>query len=254
MELSLNELREFLDEKVVEFNTKEFIKDDPVQIPHIYFLKEDIEIAGFLAATIAWGNRTMIIRNAKRMMELLGNSPYDFVMSHNNNQLKRFENFVHRTFNSTDMVFFIESLKNIYANKGGIESIFKQYQTKDSLQEAIAQFHIEFFSIPHEKRTRKHVANTKKGSVAKRINLFLRWMIRKDKIVDFGLWDISPSKLSCPLDVHSGNIARKLGLITPKNNTIKALNELDKNLRLLDSKDPVKYDYALFGLGVYDKF
>lgn len=254
MKLPIDEMREFLDEKFFEYNTKAFIKDDPVQIPHIYSLKEDIEIAGFLTATIAWGKRGMIIKNANRMMELLGNSPYDFVMNHNSKQLDRFENFVHRTFNSTDMVFFIKSLQNIYKNRGGLESIFKENQTDDSLQNAIHALHNTFFEIPHLPRTRKHVANPKKGSVAKRINLFLRWMIRADKIVDFGLWDISPSKLSCPLDVHSGNIARKLGLITIKANSKKALKELDENLRLLDPNDPVKYDYALFGLGVYDDF
>ena len=255
MKLPVDEMRGFLDEKFKEYNTKSFIKDDPVQVPHLYSLKEDIEIAGFLAATIAWGKRSMIIKNAHKMMDLLGNSPYDFVMTHTSSQLDRFEGFVHRTFNSTDFVFFIESLKNIYQNHGGLEEIFKKYQTEDSLQNAISEFHKIFFEIPHLPRTTKHVANPKKGSVAKRINMFLRWMIRKDNIgVDFGLWKISPSKLSCPLDVHTGNIARELGLINAKQNSKKALNELDTNLRILDSEDPVKYDYALFGLGVYGDF
>lgn len=254
MKLPLNEMKEFLEEKFLEFNTKAFIEDDPVQIPHLYEIKEDIEISAFLTATIAWGNRTMIIKNSNKMMELLGNSPYDFVMTHKKSQLTRFESFVHRTFNSVDMVYFIKALRNIYENHGGLEAIFKKYQTENSLQDAISKFHSIFFEIPHLTRTEKHVASPQKGSVAKRINLFLRWMIRNDKIVDFGLWDIAPSKLSCPLDVHSGNIARKLGLITVKPNSLKALKELDTNLRLLDPLDPVKYDYALFGLGVYDKF
>ena len=255
MNLPLPELRDFLNEKAIEFNTKDFITDDPVQIPHQFELKEDIEIAGFLAATIAWGNRTMIIRNSKKMMELMGESPYDFVMEHKEHQLKRLEGFVHRTFNATDFKYFIRSLRNIYSNHDGLEGIFTKHQTEDSLQPAIAELHKIFFELEHEQRTEKHVANTQKGSVAKRINLFLRWMVRKDKIVDFGLWEgIDQSKLSCPLDVHSGNIARKLELITEKANNLKALKELDANLRLLDKNDPVKFDYALFGLGVYEKF
>lgn len=253
--MDFNELRAFLDEKVILYNNPKFIESDPIQIPHEFSLKEDIEIAGFLAATIAWGKRAMIIKNSKRMMELLGNSPYDFVMNHSKSQLSRFEGFVHRTFNAEDFVYFLKSLKNIYENHGGLEEIFTKHQTKDSLQEAISELHTVFFEISHPKRTTKHVANPKKGSVAKRINMFLRWMIRNDGIVDFGIWKyISPSKLSCPLDVHTGNIARELGLINVKQNSIKALKELDSNLRLLDSNDPVKYDYALFGLGVYDHF
>ena len=251
MKLPIDEMRDFLDEKVIQYNTKDFITDDPVQIPHQYSEKEDIEVAGFLVATIAWGNRKMIIKNGYRM---LGNSPYDFVMEHNDKQLQRLEGFVHRTFNAADFTFFIKSLRNIYTHHGGLEGLFKTHQEQDSLLGAISQLHQTFFSIEHPKRTTKHVANPKKGSVAKRINLFLKWMIRLDKIVDFGLWDIAPSKLSCPLDVHSGNIARALGLVTVKQNSLKALNELDNNLRLLDPVDPVKYDYALFGLGVYDDF
>ncbi len=250
------ELKEFLDEKVNQYNTLEFIDSDPVQIPHLYNLKEDIEISGFLAATIAWGNRKMIIKNSHKMMDLMGNSPFDFIMNHKDEHLGKLEGFVHRTFNSTDFVHFIKSLKNIYTNHKGLETIFKTYETENSLQPAIHELKKIFFEIPHQSRTTKHLADPVKGSAAKRINMWLRWMIRKDsKGVDFGIWnDISPAILSCPLDVHSGNVARKLGLLNRKQNDAKALFELDTNLRQLDAQDPTKYDFALFGLGVFEKF
>ncbi len=251
-----SELQSFLDEKVIQYNTPDFIESDPVQIPHLFSQKEDIEIAGFLASSIAWGNRKMIIKNGHKMMELLGNSPYDFVMSHNDYQLEKLEGFVHRTFNSDDFKHFIKALKHIYINKGGLENIFIQNQTETSLQPAIHALHEIFFEIPHLTRTRKHVADPNKGSVSKRINMCLRWFVRNDNAgVDLGIWKgISPSKLSCPLDVHSGNVARKLGLLTRKQNNGKALTELDSKLRELDPNDPVKYDFALFGLGVFEGF
>jgi len=255
-ELALDELQSFLDEKVELYNHPDFIESDPIQIPHLYSQKEDIEIAGFLSATIAWGNRKMIIKNAQRMMELMGNSPYDFVMSHTDDQLERMESFVHRTFNGTDMVFFIKSLQNIYHNHNGLEAVFAQHQQSDSMQASISEFKRIFFEIEHQNRTQKHVSDPANGSAAKRINMFLRWMARNDnKGVDLGIWkSISPAALSCPLDVHSGNVARKLGLLTRKQNDSKALAELDKNLRLMDPNDPVKYDFALFGLGVFEGF
>lgn len=251
-----NELKDFLDSKVLQYNTIDFIEPDPISVPHRYSLKEDIEIAGFLASTIAWGNRKMITKNGHRMMDLLGNSPYDFVMSHNDYQLERLDGFVHRTFNSDDFVYFIKALKHIYSNHGGLETIFNNHQTEDSLQPAIHEFHKIFFEIPHQPRTRKHVADPSKGSVAKRINMCLRWLVRNDNSgVDLGIWkNISSSILSCPLDVHSGNVARKLGLLERKQNDAKALLELDTNLRFLDPKDPVKYDFALFGLGIFEGF
>ena len=251
-----SELQTFLDEKVIQYNTLDFIESDPVQIPHLFSQKEDIEIAGFLASSIAWGNRKMIIKNSHKMMDLIGNSPYDFVMSHNDYQLEKLEGFVHRTFNSDDFKHFIKALKHIYINKGGLENIFIQNQTETSLQPAIHALHEIFFEIPHLTRTRKHVADPNKGSVSKRINMCLRWFVRNDNAgVDLGIWKgISPSKLSCPLDVHSGNVARKLGLLTRKQNDGKALTELDSKLRELDPNDPVKYDLALFGLGVFEKF
>ena len=251
-----SELKTFLDKKVIQYNTLDFIESDPVQIPHLFSQKEDIEIAGFLASSIAWGNRKMIIKNSHKMMDLIGNSPYDFVMSHNDYQLEKLEGFVHRTFNSDDFKHFIKALKHIYINKGGLENIFIQNQTETSLQPAIHALHEIFFEIPHLTRTRKHVADPNKGSVSKRINMCLRWFVRNDNAgVDLGIWKgISPSKLSCPLDVHSGNVARKLGLLTRKQNDGKALTELDSKLRELDPNDPVKYDFALFGLGVFEGF
>ena len=255
MNLSKAELRDFLDAKVDEFNTVNFIEPDPISVPHRYSLKEDIEISSFLASSIAWGNRKMITKNGHRMMDLLGNAPFDFVMSHSEAQLKRLEGFVHRTFNGIDFTYFIQVLRHIYTHHGGLEAVFIKHQTEDSLQPAIHALHELFFEIPHPARTKKHVADPNKGSVAKRINMNLRWLCRKDKKgVDFGIWDISPSKLSCPLDVHSGNVARKLGLITTPKNDKKALNELDLNLRSLDPLDPVKYDFALFGLGIFENF
>jgi len=250
------ELKEFLDEKVLLYNRPDFITTDPIQIPHLYTVKEDIEISGFLAATIAWGNRKMIINNAKRLMNMMGNSPYDFVMNHQERHLEQLESFVHRTFNSTDLVCFIRSLRNIYTNHQGLEAALAKHAEPDSLQKSISKFKITFFEGDHQKRTQKHVSDPLSGSAAKRINMFLRWMVRDDTAgVDFGIWkSLLPSQLSCPLDVHSGNVARKLGILTRKQNDAKALLELDSALRQMDSKDPVKYDFALFGLGVFEGF
>ncbi len=254
--MTQNERKEFLDAKVIQYNNPDFISSDPIQIPHQFSRKEDIEIAAFLTATISWGNRKMIINNANKMMNLLGNSPFDFVMQHNEYQLENLDSFVHRTFNGTDFSFFIKSLQNIYQNHDGLEPVFTKNAEKDSLQKSIAEFKKVFFEIEHPDRTQKHVSNPLKNSAAKRINMFLRWMVRQDKAgVDFGIWkSLSSSQLSCPLDVHSGNVARKLGLLQRKQNDAKALQELDKSLRKMDAQDPVKYDFALFGLGVFEGF
>jgi len=189
-------------------------------------------------------------------MELLDNSPHDFILNHKEADLEIFNGFVHRTFNEVDLKFFIQSLKNIYQNHDGLEGVFSKQQEKQSLQTAISHFKSLFFEINHLLRIQKHVSDPLKGSAAKRINMFLRWMARPNNAgVDFGIWKgISPSKLSCPLDVHSGNVARKLKLLKRKQNDAKALAELDKSLRKLDPIDPVKYDFALFGLGVFEKF
>ncbi|NLO03850.1 MAG: TIGR02757 family protein [Bacteroidales bacterium] len=256
MNLNIKDLKEFLDEKVEQYNRPSFIECDPISIPHQFTEKHDIEIAGFLAATIAWGNRKTIIRSANRILELLDHSPYEFIMNSGDDEFEAFKNFVHRTFNSTDLCYFLKALRHIYRNKGGLEIIFRTHQTADSLQPAIHELHKIFFELPHEKRTEKHVSDPYKGSSAKKINMYLRWMIRRDKKgVDFGIWEsISPSKLSCPLDVHSGNVARKLGLLNRKQNDARAVAELDKILRSFDPEDPVKYDFALFGLGAIERF
>lgn len=254
--MNQSELKSFLDEKVCLYNNSKFIESDPIQIPHQFSLKEDIEIAGFLSATIAWGNRKMIISNAKKMMEMMGNTPYDFVMNHKQHHLEDLENFVHRTFNSNDFQFFIKGLQHIYTHHNGLEAVFSKNQDATNLQNSIAEFKKIFFEIPHPSRTEKHISDPMNNSAAKRINMFLRWMVRVDNAkVDFGIWkSISPAQLSCPLDVHSGNVARKLGLLHRKQNDAKAVAELDASLRNLDPTDPVKYDFALFGLGVFEKF
>lgn len=250
------ELKLFLDEKVSIYNHPSFIETDPIQIPHLFTLKEDIEIAGFLVATIAWGNRKSIINNGNRLVELMGNSPYDFVNNFSEKHSESLSNFVHRTFNNEDLLYFLKSLQNIYKNHGGLESVFTKYTENDSLQPAIHHFKKTFFELPHLSRTQKHISDPSKNSAAKRLNMFLRWMVRNDNAgVDFGIWkSISPSQLSCPLDVHSGNVARKLKLLNRKQNDAKALLELDESLRKMDAEDPVKYDFALFGLGVFERF
>lgn len=250
------ELKSFLDEKAEQYEHPKFLESDPLQIPHRFSKKEDIEISGFLTATIAWGNRKSIINNALRLMELLDNAPLDFVLNHKKADLDNLNGFVHRTFNEDDLKFFIQSLQNIYQNHGGLEAVFTKNQESQSLQRTISVYKLQFFSLKHLPRTQKHVSDPLKGSAAKRINMFLRWMVRPSiKGVDFGIWkDIAPAKLSCPLDVHSGNVARKLKLLKRKQNDAKALEELDKNLRKFDANDPVKYDFALFGLGVFEKF
>ena len=251
-----DELKAFLDYKVNEYNHPNFIETDPIQIPHQFSKKEDIEIAGFLTATIAWGNRKSILTNANKMMAMMDHAPYEFLLNHNTNDLDNFNGFVHRTFNENDLKYFISALKNMYLAHDGLENVFAKNATKDSLQPSIHQFKKIFFSLPHEKRTEKHVSDPFKNSAAKRINMYLRWMVRKDgNGVDFGIWQkLKPSQLSCPLDVHSGNVARKLKILNRKQNDAKALNELDNYLRKLDILDPVKYDFALFGLGAFEKW
>lgn len=250
------EIKTFLEEKVNQYNNPNFIETDPIFIPHQFSIKEDIEIAGFFAASIAWGSRPTIIKNAIKLLNMMGNAPFDFVMESSENHLTALDGFIHRTFNSTDAKFFVKALRNIYLNYNGLEGVFFNNSTQSSIIPSIQALNRIFFTLPHPERTLKHIANPAKGSAAKKINMYLRWMIRNDKKgVDFGLWSkISPRILSCPLDVHSGNVARKLGLLSRKQNNIKAVYELDTNLRLLDSSDPVKYDFALFGLGVFERF
>jgi len=255
--LNKKELKEFLDTKVDFYNHPKFIESDPIQVPHQFNKKEDVELSAFLTATISWGNRKSIITNAHKMMAFLDNAPHDFVMNHSEADLEPLTKFVHRTFNGDDFIQFITSLKHIYTHHGGLETLFTtNAYGKNNLQPAIHALKKHFFEIEHLPRTMKHVSDPLKNSAAKRINMFLRWMVRQDNNgVDFGIWEsIAPSKLSCPLDVHSGNVARKLKLLKRKQNDAKALMELDANLRRLDHQDPVKYDFALFGLGVFENF
>lgn len=244
------EYRELLESKFLQYNKPEFAETDPVQIPRSFSIKEDVEISAFLTATIAWGNRTSVINSARKMMELMGNSPYDFVMAHSADDLARFQNFVHRTFQPADMTTFVRGLKNIYENHGGLESIFAENRRDGFMHHSIHEFKKRFFEIEHQRRTHKHIADPLNGSHAKRIHLFLKWMVRKDNGgIDIGIWDsIPPSDLSCPLDVHTGKVGRALGFITTKQDNLKALTELDGVLRKFDPVDPVKYDVALFSL------
>ncbi|MFZ6051760.1 TIGR02757 family protein [Halocola ammonii] len=252
------ELREFLEKKVDEYNTPRLIGYDPISIPHRFSKKEDIEISAFLAATIAWGQRKTIIRNANFLMERMEEQPHQFISQFELPDLERFSGFVHRTFNEVDLRHFLISLQNIYRQHGGLESAFYGFDGVSQLsgREAILRFRELFFQVSHEKRTEKHVSDPARGSSAKRLNMFLRWMVRKDsRGVDFGIWQSpSMSGLSIPLDVHTGRVSRKLKLLKRKQNDWKAVAELDEALRKLDPEDPVKYDFALFGLGAFEKF
>lgn len=260
MKLNSKELKDFLDEKYDKYNRPHFIESDPVSIPHLFSKKEDIEIAGFLAATIAWGQRVTIINNANRLIKLMDNAPHDFVLNAKPKDLKRFDEFVHRTFNGVDAVFFMKSLQNIYKKHGSLENVFNSSNTQEpsATLQSIMRFRDVFFSIQHPARTGKHVSNPAENSSAKRLCMYLRWMVRNDKRgVDFGIWNskaLTAAQLMCPLDVHSGNVARKLGLLKRTQNDWKAVEELTASLRKMDPKDPVKYDFALFGLGVFEKF
>ncbi len=253
--LNKSEIKKLLDKAVEEYNRLEFIENDPIQIPHRFSRKEDIEIAGFLASTIAWGQRKTIIRNGNRLMELMENAPYDFLMDQQALQQNEaiFRSFVHRTFNGEDCFSFMLSLQNIYRNHGGLEAVFTAGYLKEmSAFSALRHFREVFFEIPPADRTGRHLSNVTKNSAAKRLNMYLRWMVRHDdKHVDFGLWrDIPMSALMLPLDVHTGNVSRALGLLNRKQNDWKTVEEITAVLREFDPEDPIKYDYALFGLGV----
>jgi uncharacterized protein (TIGR02757 family) len=255
MELSHQELLDFLEAKYDQYNRPEFIETDPISIPHRFSRKEDIEIAAFLTATISWGNRPSIVKDAKKLLGMMDHTPYEFILHSGRYETEQFESFYHRTFNGTDCIFFLESLKNIYQHHDGLESLFLPNDTT-GIKGALCCFRSTFLEIDHPRRSEKHIADPYKGASAKRLLMFLRWMVRHDKRgVDFGLWKkITPSSLMCPLDVHSGNVARKLGLLQRKQNDWKAVEELTENLRQFDAEDPVKYDFALFGLGVFEKF
>jgi uncharacterized protein (TIGR02757 family) len=263
MQIAKPELKLFLEQKYLQYNSLDFIATDPISIPHKFSKKEDIEIAAFIAATIAWGQRTTIINNGNKLMEWMDNAPHDFILNCKTNDLKKFKEFKHRTFNGTDLIFFLKSLINIYSNYNGLQSAFtlkslKGMDNTDILKNSLVQFRDLFFSIDYPHRTQKHISNPTENSAAKRLCMFLRWMVRNDRRgVDFGIWNnvqLNEQHLMCPLDVHSGNIARKLGLLIRQQNDWKAVEELTSNLRKFDEYDPVKYDFALFGLGAFEKF
>jgi uncharacterized protein (TIGR02757 family) len=249
-----SDLKDFLDEKVELYLKPDFIEEDPISIPHLFKKKEDIEIAAFLTATIAWGRRPMIMKNAHKMMQIMEHSPHEFILNANDKEINKSLDFCHRTFQGVDLQTFIYALRNIYQNHGGLEACF--YIDGEDMSVGISNFKQTFFSVEHLQRTQKHVSDPLKGSASKRLIMFLRWMVRpNNKEVDFGIWkSLNPSQLSCPLDVHTANVARKLGLITRKSNDWKTVKELDVHLRSFCKEDPAKYDFALFGLGVYENF
>lgn len=251
------ELKIFLDQKYELYNRSSFVESDPIQIPKSFSLKEDIEISAFLSATIAWGQRPTIIRNAKFLVDAMDNQPLDFIINASDKDLLVFKDFKHRTFNGDDCMYFMKGLANIYINHGGLENVFSEGISKgDGMKGALSYFRTVFFELEHLDRTGKHISNVDKKSAAKRLNMFLRWMVRNDaRSVDFGIWqNINPSDLLIPLDVHVARVARKLGLLERKQNDWNAVAELTNKLKEFDPKDPVKYDYALFGLGIFEKF
>jgi uncharacterized protein (TIGR02757 family) len=252
-------LKAFLDAKVALYNRPSFIAADPISIPHRFTKKQDIEIAGFFAALFAWGNRIIIINKCTELLHLMDDAPYDFMLHHTDGDLKKFLHFKHRTFNTTDLLYFISFLQYYYSQHVSLESAFSIWLTEEdaTIENALIHFHDYFFSLPFApERTRKHIATPARSSHCKRLNMFLRWMVRKDNCgVDFGIWtEIKPSQLVCPIDVHVARVARRLNLLTAKQLNWKAALELTEHLRKFDPADPVKYDFALFGLGAVEKF
>ncbi|WP_343565906.1 TIGR02757 family protein [Sphingobacterium sp.] len=249
-------LKDFLDKKVDEYNQPNFIPHDPISIPHQFSSKNDIEITGFLAAIMAWGQRKTIINKCNELINRMDGAPYDYIMNHSDQDLKSLLGFKHRTFNDTDILYFVTFFRHHYSHFASLEDAFlvgQENLVEVDLEQALNAFKTYFFSLPdYPQRTRKHISSPAQKSTVKRINMFLRWMVRKDNSgVDFGIWNrLSPKDLICPCDVHVERVARKFGLITLEKVNWKTAQELTANLRLLDSNDPVKYDFALFGLGV----
>lgn len=251
-------LKAFLDKKVEDYNKPQFIENDPILIPHLFVVKQDIEIMGFIASILAWGQRKTIINKCKELIVRMGGAPYDFIMNHKDEDLKSLLGFKHRTFNDTDLLYFVSFFRFHYQRFRSLEDAFLIGQEEVvpdqiSIEKSLNEFKSYFFSLPdYPLRTQKHVSSPLQKSTCKRLNMFLRWMVRKDvNGVDFGIWNkISPAQLICPCDVHVERVARKLGLITQDKVNWKTAVELTENLLLLDNDDPVKYDFALFGLGV----
>jgi uncharacterized protein (TIGR02757 family) len=253
----INDLKFLLDSKVDQFNRPEFIEHDPISIPHQFKKKQDIEIAGLIAAVLAWGQRVTIINKSKDFLARMDNSPHEFLLCHKSNDLKKFSNYKHRTFNETDALYFIEFLSQYYKKNNSLQTAFGISPQDEHVGKGLENFHRLFFSLEDfPKRTEKHISTPERKSACKRINMYLRWMVRNDnKGVDFGIWKtISPSQLICPCDLHVERVARKLKLIKRKQMDWQTAIELTNNLKMLDPADPVKYDFALFGLGVMEKF
>ncbi len=252
----LAELQLFLDEKVDKYNRPGFIENDPISIPHSFSKKQDVEIAGFLAAVLAWGQRITVINKARQFLLCMENDPHNFLMHHTENDLKPFAKFKHRTFNGIDALYFIKSLSTFYKHHQSLEEAFTVPQQSANVEQGLINFHALFFSLDYPLRTLKHVSSPARKSACKRINMYLRWMVRSHATgVDFGLWkSISPAQLVCPLDVHVERVARKLKLIKRTQADWQTAVELTNNLKKFDALDPVKYDFALFGLGVEEKF
>ena len=252
-------LHNFLDAKVIQYNQPGFIANDPLCIPHIFTKKQDIEIMGFWSSMLAWGQRITIINKCKELINLMDGAPHDFIMNHQDVDLKRFLNFKHRTFNATDTLYFIHFFKHHYSNFNSLEDAFLpfDFEQQENIEKHLNHFRTYFFSLPDfPQRTIKHVSSPLQKSTCKRLNMFLRWMVRQDENgVDFGIWNkIRPSQLICPCDLHVDRVARKLNLITRKQTDWQTALELTKNLKKLDDNDPTKYDFALFGLGIEEKF
>jgi uncharacterized protein (TIGR02757 family) len=253
------ELKIFLNRKVDEYNRPSFIEPDPISIPHLFSKKQDIEIAGLFASIFAWGNRTIIINKSRELMKLMDDAPYDFIVHHNEKDLKRLLQFKHRTFNVTDLLYFILFLKHHYKYSKTLETAFSKGidSTDETIEKALVGFHDYFFSLQDAPvRTKKHIATPKRNSTCKRLNMFLRWMVRKDNCgVDFGIWNtILPRQLICPIDVHVARVAKRFDLINRKQIDWQTALDLTSRLKKFDTNDPVKYDFALFGLGVVEKF
>jgi uncharacterized protein (TIGR02757 family) len=251
-------LQSFFNQKVQQYNTIDFITADPICIPHLFTRQPDIEIAGFFAALFAWGNRTIIINKSRELLRRMDMAPYDFVLYAQPSDLLRLTGFVHRTFQETDIFYFIDFLRQHYQKYASLETAFSQWLRPEdaTIEPALNGFKRYFFELEHEKRTRKHISSPQQGSTCKRLNMFLRWMVRQDdKGVDFGLWKlINPNQLICPIDVHVARVARRFQLLQRNAIDWQAALELTSYLRTLDANDPIKYDFALFGLGVIEKF
>lgn len=255
-EKELRKLKSFLEQKVDHYNQPSFIKDDPISIPHRYSKKQDIEIAGFWTAMLSWGQRKTILNKSMELMQLMDDAPHDFIMNHEESDRKRFLQFKHRTFQADDSLYFLSFLQSFYRSHDSLESAFCPDEKHPSTAQRLTHFHNTFFSLPDLlQRTRKHVSTPARKSSCKRLNMYLRWMVRQDKNgVDFGLWKkINPAALMIPLDVHVFRVAQHLQLLTRNKTDWQAVEELTSNLKILDPQDPVKYDFALFSIGVIEK-